>query len=102
MTKLIAVTLRPQQYGHCEWQEEDIADCLRLASINIILASWLSAKARTELSRFKNFIKWLRYGNLFLDELISYLLIYCGQRSQVQIPQLIPIISCSRVTISWK
>jgi hypothetical protein len=47
-----------------ELSTEDIEACLDLLSRGIVISSWLAAIARRELSRFKEFISWLKYGSL--------------------------------------
>jgi len=39
--------------------------CLDLAGRGIMIASWLAAVSRRELSRFKEFMQWLRHGSVF-------------------------------------
>lgn len=38
--------------------------CLELADRGVLIASWLAAVCRTELSRFREFISWLRFGKV--------------------------------------
>ena len=49
-------------YGVCELKKDDIAQAMTMAGRAIFSASWLSAAARRELSRFREFMKWLRFG----------------------------------------
>ncbi|KAI9460950.1 anaphase-promoting complex, cyclosome, subunit 4-domain-containing protein [Lactarius psammicola] len=51
----------PRTYGACELKEDDIIQAMTMTSRAIFSASWLSAAARRELSRFKEFMKWLRF-----------------------------------------
>lgn len=51
----------PRMYGACELKEGDIIQAMTMTSRAIFSASWLSAAARRELSRFKEFMKWLRF-----------------------------------------
>ncbi|KAH9175287.1 anaphase-promoting complex, cyclosome, subunit 4-domain-containing protein [Lactarius sanguifluus] len=51
----------PRMYGACELNEDDIIEAMTMTSLAIFSASWLSAAARRELSRFKEFMKWLRF-----------------------------------------
>jgi anaphase-promoting complex subunit 4 len=54
--------IRPRIYEACELKKDDITQAMMITSHAIISASWLSAAARRELSRFKEFMKWLRFG----------------------------------------
>ncbi|TFY75344.1 hypothetical protein EWM64_g8669 [Hericium alpestre] len=49
------------QFAICALQKEDIDFCLQMTSRAIVSANWLAATARRELSRFKEFMKWLRF-----------------------------------------
>ncbi|KAI0307739.1 anaphase-promoting complex, cyclosome, subunit 4-domain-containing protein [Multifurca ochricompacta] len=51
----------PQMYGACELKKDDITQAMKMTSRAIFSASWLSAAARRELSRFKEFMRWLRF-----------------------------------------
>lgn len=51
----------PRTYGACELKKGDISRAMMMTSRAICSASWLSAAARRELSRFKEFMKWLRF-----------------------------------------
>lgn len=50
------------QFTSFNLPSEDVAISLELASRGIIIASWLAAVSRTELTRFKEFVLWLRFG----------------------------------------
>lgn len=54
--------VRSALYGPCDLDTEEIKKCVEDAGRAIVAASWLSATARRELSRFKEFMRWLRYG----------------------------------------
>jgi hypothetical protein len=54
--------IRPRTYEACELKKDDIIQVMTMTSRAIFSASWLSAAARRELSRFKEFMKWLRFG----------------------------------------
>jgi anaphase-promoting complex subunit 4 len=54
---------RPQ-YTLFELSPQDIGHCLELTNRAIVAAAWLAASARQELSRFKDFIAWLRFGKI--------------------------------------
>jgi len=56
--------VRPR-YALFELPAEDIRRCLELTSRAIVISSWLAAVARRELTRFKEFISWLNFGNSF-------------------------------------
>ncbi|KAG5652103.1 hypothetical protein H0H81_006323, partial [Sphagnurus paluster] len=49
------------QFAFFELSLNEINECLDLTRRTIILASWLAAAARRELSRFREFISWLRF-----------------------------------------
>jgi Anaphase-promoting complex, cyclosome, subunit 4 len=55
---------RPR-YALFELPAEDIEICLELTGRAIVISGWLAAIARRELTRFREFISWLRYGNSF-------------------------------------
>lgn len=38
--------------------------CLELLDRGILIASWLAGVCRTELSRFREFVSWLRFGKV--------------------------------------
>jgi hypothetical protein len=48
-----------------ELSGEDLKACLGAASKAILISSWLASVARRELARFKEFIKWLTFGNAY-------------------------------------
>ncbi|KAF8203639.1 anaphase-promoting complex, cyclosome, subunit 4-domain-containing protein [Pholiota molesta] len=49
-----------QQFTPFELSAEEITKCLDLASNGILIANWLAATCRTEMSRFREFISWLQ------------------------------------------
>ncbi|KAI0286967.1 anaphase-promoting complex, cyclosome, subunit 4-domain-containing protein [Russula aff. rugulosa BPL654] len=51
----------PGTYAACGLNKDDISRAMMMTSRAICSASWLSAAARRELSRFKEFMKWLRF-----------------------------------------
>ncbi|KAF9015181.1 anaphase-promoting complex, cyclosome, subunit 4-domain-containing protein [Cyathus striatus] len=53
--------LLPQQYREFELSRHELDTCLDFTSKAIIIASWLASVARRELSRFREFISWLRF-----------------------------------------
>ncbi|KAI0312628.1 anaphase-promoting complex, cyclosome, subunit 4-domain-containing protein [Amylostereum chailletii] len=50
-----------QQYKLCDFDEKEVTECLALAGKAVIVSGWLSMAARRELSRFREFMKWLRF-----------------------------------------
>ncbi|KAJ7591382.1 anaphase-promoting complex, cyclosome, subunit 4-domain-containing protein [Mycena floridula] len=48
-------------YSLFNLEGEELRECLVLANRAITLSSWLASVARRELSRFKDFISWVRY-----------------------------------------
>ncbi|KAJ7786332.1 anaphase-promoting complex, cyclosome, subunit 4-domain-containing protein [Mycena metata] len=48
------------QYSSFQLVTQDIETCLELTGRAIFIASWLAAVARRELSRFKEFVIWIR------------------------------------------
>lgn len=68
MTTCIPLTMVSRsQYENCKLNISQINGCLDLASRAIVLASWLAATTRKELVRFKEFMKWLKYGRSSFD-----------------------------------
>ena len=61
-----ASTFRPQ-YLLFQLHLDEVTFCLELAGRGVLIASWLAAVCRTELSRFREFISWLRFGKVFLS-----------------------------------
>ncbi|KAI9454006.1 anaphase-promoting complex, cyclosome, subunit 4-domain-containing protein [Russula earlei] len=51
----------PRTYEACKLKKDDIIQAMEMTSRAIFSASWLSSTARRELSRFKEFMKWLRF-----------------------------------------
>lgn len=49
------------QYSLFELPSEDLDFCVESTSRGIVVASWLTAVSRRELSRFREFILWLRF-----------------------------------------
>jgi hypothetical protein len=68
----IKLFLRPQ-YFTFQLPSDEATICLELADRGILIASWLAAVCRTELSRFREFISWLRFGKVSLFALKSLL-----------------------------
>ncbi|KAJ6575135.1 anaphase-promoting complex, cyclosome, subunit 4-domain-containing protein [Mycena capillaripes] len=48
------------QYASFQLVTQDVEICVDLTARAIFIASWLAAVARRELSRFKEFVKWIR------------------------------------------
>ncbi|KAF8641031.1 hypothetical protein AX17_000676 [Amanita inopinata Kibby_2008] len=49
------------QYNPFGLSIEDLITCLDLTGRAVVIASWLAAVARRELSRFREFVSWLRF-----------------------------------------
>lgn len=60
--RLILSLIRPQHYGPYEFRTNDIEIALDYAAKCIHVNIWLAAAAREELSRFREFMTWLRMG----------------------------------------
>ena len=52
---------RPE-YAVCQFKIASVEACLEYTASAIIQSSWLAAAARKELLRFREFMKWIRYG----------------------------------------
>jgi len=63
-------SIRPQ-FAQFELAKDDIKTCLDLAGRAIVISGWLAAVARRELSRFKEFISFIRHGKARLSPLIG-------------------------------
>ncbi|KAF9481412.1 hypothetical protein BDN70DRAFT_876389 [Pholiota conissans] len=50
-----------REFASFELSAEEITKCLQLASNGILIANWLAATCRTEISRFREFMSWLRH-----------------------------------------
>ncbi|PFH54494.1 hypothetical protein AMATHDRAFT_134140 [Amanita thiersii Skay4041] len=50
-----------KQYNPFELSMDELNICLDLTGRSVVIASWLAGVARRELSRFKEFISWLRF-----------------------------------------
>ena len=59
-------SIRPQ-FALFELAKDDIKICLDLTGRAIMISGWLAAVARRELSRFKEFISFIRHGGLRLS-----------------------------------
>ncbi|KAF8807426.1 hypothetical protein BYT27DRAFT_7099450 [Phlegmacium glaucopus] len=49
------------QYFPFQLRSDEVTVCLELADRGVLIASWLAAVCRTELSHFREFILWLRF-----------------------------------------
>ncbi|KAI0778173.1 anaphase-promoting complex, cyclosome, subunit 4-domain-containing protein [Trametes elegans] len=49
------------QYAVCRFQTSEVEVCMNAAENAIVLSAWMTATARKELVKFKEFMKWLRY-----------------------------------------
>ncbi|KAI0033161.1 anaphase-promoting complex, cyclosome, subunit 4-domain-containing protein [Vararia minispora EC-137] len=61
LEEVLAWAQLPNSHGLCRFDEVEIRECLSMVRQAIIASSWLAAVARRELSRFKEFMKWLRF-----------------------------------------
>lgn len=62
LSENFADTAYRPQYARCKIKSADVEACLELTATAIFQASWLANAARKELLRFKEFMKWIRYG----------------------------------------
>ena len=65
---MLETFIRPQ-YSTFQLRSDEVTFCLELADRGVLIASWLAAVCRTELSRFREFVSWLRFGKVPLFEL---------------------------------
>jgi hypothetical protein len=63
-------SIRPQ-YSQFELVKDDIKTCLDMTGRAIMISGWLAAVARRELSRFKEFISFIRHGRVRLSPLMG-------------------------------
>lgn len=71
-TRIPILTLHRPQYTLFELPKDEIKHCIDLAGRAIVIASWLAAVARRELSRFKEFISFIRHGrSRLIDPLLD-------------------------------
>jgi hypothetical protein len=56
-------TRRPQ-YCSSGLEQDEIKHCMELVERAVVCANWLASTARAELPRFKEFMMWLRFGEL--------------------------------------
>ncbi|THH16998.1 hypothetical protein EW146_g3736 [Bondarzewia mesenterica] len=61
LEELLGWSQLPQLYDPLDLRKNEIEECLEMTGRAIVVASWLPAVARRELSHFKEFMKWLRY-----------------------------------------
>ena len=67
-------------------RSDEVTFCLELAGRGVLIASWLAAVCRTELSRFREFISWLRFGKVSLFLLKELLNEICVEVNIVNSP----------------
>jgi len=58
---LIAHIIRPN-FAFCEFSASEAKGCLQAIQRLIMMGNWLAKTARVELTRFREFMGWLRYG----------------------------------------
>lgn len=58
---LIAQIVRPT-FAFCEFSASETKGCLQAIQRLIMVGNWLAKTARVELTRFREFMGWLRYG----------------------------------------
>jgi len=58
---LIIHIIRPH-FAFCEFSASEAKGCLQATQRLIMLGNWLAKTARVELTRFREFMGWLRYG----------------------------------------
>jgi anaphase-promoting complex subunit 4 len=56
-----AHTIRPN-FAFCEFSASEAKGCLQAIQRLIMVGNWLAKTARVELTRFREFMGWLRYG----------------------------------------
>lgn len=61
-------SLLPQQYGLFGFKTSDVEAILDLTARAIISSAWLTATARREVRRFKEFIAWIRHENNHINQ----------------------------------
>lgn len=59
---LLNRTVTRPQYAVCNFKPFEVEACLEYTASAIFQASWLASVTRKELLRFKEFMKWIRYG----------------------------------------
>jgi anaphase-promoting complex subunit 4 len=63
-------SFRRPQFVLFELAHGEVDACLDLIGRAIVITSWLAAVTRRELSRFREFISWLRYGKRNFNHLV--------------------------------
>ena len=61
LLSLIAHIIRPT-FAFCEFSASEAKGCLQAIQRLIMAGNWLAKTARVELTRFREFMGWLRYG----------------------------------------
>jgi anaphase-promoting complex subunit 4 len=70
-TRSATLIIRPY-YDAFELPAEDVDECLELCGRAIVISSWLAAVTRRELSRFKEFICWLKHGIILITPISGF------------------------------
>jgi FtsH-binding integral membrane protein len=70
-TRSATLIIRPY-YDAFELPAEDVDECLELCGRAIVISSWLAAVTRRELSRFKEFICWLKHGIILISPVSGF------------------------------
>ena len=60
---LIVRIVRPT-FAFCEFSASEAKGCLQAIERLIMLGNWLAKMARVELTHFREFMGWLRYGEI--------------------------------------
>lgn len=60
-SSLISDIIRPN-FAFCEFSASEAKGCLQAIQRLIMMGNWLAKMARVELTRFREFMGWLRYG----------------------------------------
>jgi len=58
---LITHVIRPT-FAFCEFSASEAKGCLQATQRLVMVGNWLAKTARVELTRFREFMGWLRYG----------------------------------------
>ena len=58
---LITHAIRPT-FAFCEFSASEAKGCLQATQRLIMVGNWLAKTVRVELTRFREFMGWLRYG----------------------------------------
>jgi len=61
LSSLITHAIRPT-FAFCEFSASEAKGCLQATQRLVMVGNWLAKTARVELTRFREFMGWLRYG----------------------------------------